>query len=74
MGDHGHLQVDGSASGPVQSFLRFVATSPVKEWTANVTETRTRRAMASSSSSWTCRLITRQVLRSTASSASPATT
>jgi uncharacterized protein YhdP len=39
MGDHGHLQVDGSASGPVQSFLRFVATSPVKEWTANVTET-----------------------------------
>jgi len=37
-GDHGHLLVDGSASGPVQGFLRYVATTPVKGWTANVTE------------------------------------
>jgi len=38
LSDHGHLQVDGTASGPVQGFLRFIANTPVKGWTGNVTE------------------------------------
>lgn len=38
LSDHGHLQIDGTATGPVQGFLRFIATSPVKGWTGNVTE------------------------------------
>lgn len=36
--DHrGRLTLDGSASGPMQGFLRYVASSPVREWTGNVT-------------------------------------
>ncbi|RZT42614.1 YhdP family protein [Cupriavidus agavae] len=38
LSDHGRLQLDGSATGPVQSFLRFVAATPVKGWTGNITE------------------------------------
>jgi len=38
MSDHGRLTVDGSATGPVTGFLHYVATSPVKGWTANITE------------------------------------
>lgn len=38
LSDHGHLALDGSATGPVQNFLRFVSTSPVKGWTAGVLE------------------------------------
>lgn len=37
LGDHGHLMLDGSASGPMAGFLRFVAASPVREWTGQVT-------------------------------------
>ncbi len=36
--DHrGRLTLDGSASGPMQGFLRYIASSPVREWTSNVT-------------------------------------
>jgi len=38
LGDHGHLTIDGGATGPVQGFLRYVATTPVRGWTANVTD------------------------------------
>ncbi|MDT6961104.1 YhdP family protein [Cupriavidus sp. SZY C1] len=38
LSDHGHLMVDGGATGPVQGFLRYVAATPVKGWTGNVTE------------------------------------
>lgn len=38
LSDHGHLLIDGTANGPVQSFLRFIANSPVKGWSGNVTE------------------------------------
>ncbi|GJG93206.1 YhdP family protein [Cupriavidus pauculus] len=38
LSDHGHLMIDGSATGPVQGFLRYVAATPVKGWTGNVTE------------------------------------
>lgn len=38
LSDHGHLQIDGGATGSVQAFLRYVATSPVKGWTGNITE------------------------------------
>lgn len=38
LSDHGHLMIDGMANGPVQSFLRFIANTPVKGWTGNVTE------------------------------------
>lgn len=36
--DHrGRLTLDGSASGPMQGFLRYIASSPVREWTGNFT-------------------------------------
>ncbi|WP_137928027.1 YhdP family protein [Cupriavidus sp. 2SB] len=38
LSDHGHLQLDGAATGLVQSFLRYVAVTPVKGWTGNITE------------------------------------
>ncbi|WP_244787021.1 YhdP family protein [Cupriavidus pauculus] len=38
MSDHGHLTIDGAASGAVQSFLRYVASSPVRGWTGNITD------------------------------------
>ncbi|WP_454720681.1 MULTISPECIES: YhdP family protein [Cupriavidus] len=37
LSDHGHLLLDGSASGPMSGFLRFVGASPVREWTGQVT-------------------------------------
>lgn len=38
LGDHGHLTIDGSASGTVQAFLRYVAATPVNGWTGNIIE------------------------------------
>ncbi|WP_455280325.1 YhdP family protein [Cupriavidus necator] len=38
LSEHGRLVIDGSASGPVQGFLRYIATSPVREWTARVAD------------------------------------
>ena len=38
LSDHGHLLIDGGATGPVQGFLRYVAATPVNGWTGNVTE------------------------------------
>nr|WP_261378867.1 YhdP family protein [Cupriavidus gilardii] len=35
---HGRLTLDGAASGPVQSFLRYIAASPVREWTGQFTD------------------------------------
>ncbi|AQV93435.1 TIGR02099 family protein [Cupriavidus necator] len=34
----GKLVIDGSASGPVQGFLRYIGASPVREWTAHVAD------------------------------------
>ncbi|WP_082016497.1 YhdP family protein [Cupriavidus sp. IDO] len=39
LSDHGHLLIDGGASGSVQGFLRYIAASPVREWTGRITET-----------------------------------
>jgi uncharacterized protein (TIGR02099 family) len=38
LGPHGKLVIDGSASGPVQGFLRYIGASPVREWTARVAD------------------------------------
>lgn len=35
---HGRLTMDGAAAGPVQSFLRYIAASPVRQWTGQVTD------------------------------------
>ncbi|MDF3839149.1 YhdP family protein [Cupriavidus basilensis] len=37
LSDHGRLILDGSASGAMTGFLRFVAASPVRDWTGQVT-------------------------------------
>ena len=36
LGEHGRLVLDGSASGSMAGFLRFVAASPVRDWTGQV--------------------------------------
>ncbi|WP_371704892.1 YhdP family protein [Cupriavidus sp. L7L] len=38
LSEHGRLAIDGGASGPVQGFLRYIAASPVREWTARVAD------------------------------------
>ncbi|AGW89438.1 YhdP family protein [Cupriavidus necator] len=38
LSEHGRLVIDGGASGPVQGFLRYITTSPVREWTARVAD------------------------------------
>ncbi len=38
LSDHGRLEIDGGASGAVQGFLRYMAASPVREWTAHVAD------------------------------------
>ncbi|WP_354686096.1 YhdP family protein [Cupriavidus necator] len=38
LSEHGRLMIDGGATGPVQGFLRCIATSPVREWTAHVAD------------------------------------
>ncbi|MFC4520059.1 YhdP family protein [Cupriavidus pinatubonensis] len=35
LSDHGRLEIDGGASGAVQGFLRYMAASPVREWTGH---------------------------------------
>ncbi|WP_454731232.1 MULTISPECIES: YhdP family protein [Cupriavidus] len=37
LSDHGHLLLDGGASGTMSGFLRFIAASPVRDWTGQVT-------------------------------------
>ncbi|WP_420992633.1 YhdP family protein [Cupriavidus sp. 30B13] len=37
LSDHGHLLLDGGASGPMSGFLRFIGASPVRDWTGQVT-------------------------------------
>ncbi|KJK23612.1 hypothetical protein UB46_15105 [Burkholderiaceae bacterium 16] len=37
LADHGRLVLDGSASGAMTGFLHFVAASPVRDWTGQVT-------------------------------------
>ncbi|SOY85977.1 YhdP family protein [Cupriavidus taiwanensis] len=34
----GKLSIDGSATGPVQGFVRYINASPVREWTAHVAD------------------------------------
>ncbi|NSX15364.1 TIGR02099 family protein [Cupriavidus taiwanensis] len=34
----GKLAIDGSATGPVQGFVRYINASPVREWTAHVAD------------------------------------
>jgi len=38
LGDHGRLAIDGHASGAMQSFLRYVAASPVRDWIGHITD------------------------------------
>jgi uncharacterized protein (TIGR02099 family) len=38
LSDHGHLEIDGGASGAVQGFLQYMAASPVREWTGHVAD------------------------------------
>ncbi|AOY99297.1 TIGR02099 family protein [Cupriavidus sp. USMAHM13] len=37
LSDRGHLLLEGAASGPLQSFLRFIAASPLHGWTGHAT-------------------------------------
>lgn len=38
LSDHGKLVLDGNADGSVQGFLRYIAASPVRGWTGQVTD------------------------------------
>jgi len=38
LSDRGRLLIDGGANGPIQGFLRYMAASPVREWTGHVAD------------------------------------